>query len=72
MKSSNSQIDWTGEPPNNKPTSRIYFHGFAQFNRSRTGLTQFVFLDGSVNDEVNPDTFRWMGMIADGEVIQYE
>jgi prepilin-type N-terminal cleavage/methylation domain-containing protein len=68
-------LGWTGEPPNNKPHSQVHFHGYAQFNSAHTGISQFVFLDGSVRtiaDEVEFETFRSMGTIAGGEIVQYE
>jgi prepilin-type N-terminal cleavage/methylation domain-containing protein len=68
-------LGWTGEPPNNKPTSPIHFHGFAQFNSAHAGLSQYVYLDGSVrpvSDVVDSEAFRAMGTIASGELVPLE
>lgn len=61
---------WTGEPPNNKPTSPVHFHGYAQFNSSHPGLTHFVLCDGSVqavSDNVDPESFKAAGTIFGNE-----
>lgn len=64
-------VGWTGEPPNNPPTSDVHFHGYAQFNSAHSGLTNFAFLDGGVRvitDHVDPEVFKAMGTINGGEV----
>ena len=66
-------VGWTGEPPNNGPTSQVHFHGYAQFNSMhRGGLTNFGFCDGSVRtitDAIDPATFLALGTIQGGEII---
>ena len=65
-------VGWTGEPPNNKSYSvEPHFHGFAQFNSSHFGMTNFGFTDGSVHgiaDEIDVDVFKAMGSIKGREV----
>lgn len=59
-------LGWTGEPPNNPPTSEVHFHGYAQFNSMHSGITNFVFADGSVHgieDAVDPACFFQLGSI---------
>jgi prepilin-type N-terminal cleavage/methylation domain-containing protein len=59
-------VGWTGEPPNNKPTSIVHFHGYAQFNSVHSGLTHFVLCDGSVqsvSDQIEPDIFKACGTV---------
>lgn len=68
-------VGWTGEPPNNDPTSQVHFHGFAQFNSMHAGdLACFAFADGSVhfiNGDVGEDVFFALGTIRGGEVVPH-
>ncbi len=64
-------VAWTGEPPNNKPSSEVHFHAYAQFNSAHYGLTNFSLLDGSVQtiaDSVEPSVFKAMGTVRGTEI----
>lgn len=65
-------VGWTGEPPNNLPTSEVHFHGYAQFNSNHPGTTNFSFCDGSthgISDGVDFEVFRALGSTNGGEVV---
>ncbi len=66
-------LAWTGEPPNNKPSSEVHFHWYAQFNSAHQGgLTNFVLLDASVQtvaDTVDPAVFQAAGTIFGDELV---
>ena len=66
-------VGWTGEPPNNSPTSEVHFHSYAQFNSDHPGLAIFSLCDGSthnINDRIDPDVFRALGSTSGGETIR--
>lgn len=69
-------VGWTGEPPNNPPTSRFHFHGFAQFNSMHPGgMTNFAFADGSVHiidKNVTKELFWALGTIRGGELVAHD
>ena len=65
-------LGWTGEPPKNKPTSEVHFHGFAQFNSEHPGSTMFAFCDGStrsIGDQIDHEVFMALGTTDGGEVV---
>lgn len=65
-------VAWTGEPPNNSPTSEVHFHGYAQFNSNHPGAALFSLCDGStrsITNTIDPDVFRALGSTKGGEVV---
>lgn len=68
-------LGWTGEPPNNRPTSPVHFHGFAQFNSAHSMLTHFALLDGSVQtypDSIDAEVFKSMGTVRGTEIPKFD